>query len=67
MKDLMVNFVGAIVFSVIGYFGVKYRDRRSRVNKIADDLIVRTLSDDEMLEQQQIIEAKQAERKKDRK
>ena len=67
MKDLMVNFVGAIVFSVIGYFGVKYRDRRSRVNKIADDLIVRTLSDDEMLEQQQIIEAKQAERKKDHK
>ena len=37
------------------------------MNKIADDLIVRTLSDDEMLEQQQIIEAKQAERKKDHK
>lgn len=29
MKDLMVNFVGAIVFSAFGYFYVKYRDRQS--------------------------------------
>ena len=27
MKDLIVNFVGAIVFSVIGFFYVKYRGR----------------------------------------
>lgn len=25
MKDLLVNFIGAIVFSVIGYFYIKYR------------------------------------------
>ena len=27
MKDLMVNFIGAVVFSVIGYFYVKNRGR----------------------------------------
>ncbi len=30
MKDLFVNFVGAVVFSVIGYFYVKSRGRRNR-------------------------------------
>lgn len=28
MKDLLVNFIGAIVFSVIGYFYVKRREKR---------------------------------------
>ena len=27
MKDLFVNFIGAVVFSVIGYFYVKRRGR----------------------------------------
>ena len=27
MKDLFVNFIGAVVFSVIGYFYVKHRGR----------------------------------------
>lgn len=27
MKDLMVNFIGAVVFSVLGFFYLKYRDR----------------------------------------
>ena len=27
MKDLFVNFIGAVVFSVIGYFYVKSRGR----------------------------------------
>ena len=27
MKDLMVNFVGAVVFSIIGYFYVKSRGK----------------------------------------
>ncbi len=30
MKDLFVNFIGAVVFSVIGYFYVKTRGRRGR-------------------------------------
>ncbi|MBQ7916003.1 MAG: hypothetical protein IJ315_04360 [Firmicutes bacterium] len=34
MKDLLVNFIGAVVFSVIGFFYVKYRDRNSFVDKI---------------------------------
>ena len=31
MYDLIVNFIGAIVFSVLGYFYVKYKDTRSFV------------------------------------
>lgn len=31
MKDLLVNFLGAVVFSVIGYFHVKYRKQKSFV------------------------------------
>lgn len=27
MKDLMVNFIGAVVFSTIGYFYIKYRGK----------------------------------------
>ena len=34
MEDLFVNFIGAVVFSVIGFFYVKYRDRHSFVDKI---------------------------------
>lgn len=33
MKDLLVNFVGAVVFSIIGYFYVKTRGRRNRFAK----------------------------------
>ncbi len=36
MKDLLVNFVGAVVFSIIGYLYVKTRGRR---NKFAEKLI----------------------------
>ncbi len=31
MKDLLVNFVGAVVFSVFGFFYIKYRGKKSRV------------------------------------
>jgi hypothetical protein len=34
MMDLLVNFIGAVVFSVIGFFYVKYRERHSFVDKI---------------------------------
>ena len=29
MKDLMVNFIGAVVFSILGYFYLKYRNKGS--------------------------------------
>lgn len=29
MKDLLVNFIGAVVFSVIGFFYVKHKERKS--------------------------------------
>lgn len=31
MYDLIVNFIGAVIFSVLGYFYVKYRNTRSLV------------------------------------
>jgi len=33
MKDLFVNFIGAVVFSVIGFFYVKYRGQLGFVNR----------------------------------
>lgn len=33
MKDLMVNFIGAVVFSVGGFFYLKYRGKKSRIIK----------------------------------
>ncbi|MGN0362858.1 MAG: hypothetical protein ACI4ET_08465 [Bilifractor sp.] len=64
MKDLMVNFVGAVVFSIIGYFSVKNRNRKDDGKhrgkmigeNIAEDLRVRTLSDEEMQKQREEIE-----------
>jgi hypothetical protein len=52
MKDLFVNFIGAVVFSVIGYLYVKKRDSRS----IAKSLILTTLTDEELAEQERQIE-----------
>jgi len=31
MKDLLVNFVGAVVFSVGGFFYLKFRGKKSRL------------------------------------
>ncbi len=41
MKDLIVNFVGAVVFSVIGYAYVSNREKKDRKHKIAESLIIR--------------------------
>ncbi len=43
MKDLMVNFVGAVVFSTIGYFYVK----RKGQGRFAASLIPKVISEDE--------------------
>jgi len=34
MKDLFVNFIGAVVFSLIGFFYVQHRDRRSIASQL---------------------------------
>lgn len=36
MKDLLVNFAGALVFSILGYFDTKHADKKA--SKIADSL-----------------------------
>lgn len=66
MKDLIVNFIGAVAFSVIGYFSVKYRDRSNSVKNIANDLMLRTLSDEELLKQREEIDKRLAESKEER-
>jgi hypothetical protein len=43
MKDLLVNFVGAVVFSVIGYFYVRSRGK----GKIARGFIPKVIHDGE--------------------
>ena len=37
MKDLLVNLVGAVVFSVIGYSTLKF----SKSSKVADSLVIK--------------------------
>ncbi|MDY2836464.1 MAG: hypothetical protein SOT60_00795 [Bilifractor sp.] len=66
MKDLIVNFVGAVAFSIIGYFSVKYRDRKNGVINLAEDLRVRTLSDEDLLKQREEIDKRLAESKEER-
>ena len=43
MKDLFVNFIGAIAFSVIGYLYVSNRSK----NKLAQDLLIRKQTEEE--------------------
>ena len=54
MKDLFVNFIGAICFSVFGYFYVKNRgEMQSRAaNRLADGLIVRTAKNQSILREE---------------
>ena len=46
MYDLIVNFVGAVTFSVMGYFYVKHRSRKS----IVEELVPESWSKDKMEE-----------------
>lgn len=67
MKDLLVNFIGAVVFSVIGFFYVSNREKPSR---IASDLVIRASSDEEIASQTQEIrnlEKSRREKKRARK
>ena len=51
MKDLLVNFVGAVVFSVIGYFYVKTRGK----NRFVQEFIPTVVHEDEG-EKEEILE-----------
>ena len=42
MKDLFVNFIGAVVFSIIGYFYTKYKGK----GKFAPNFIPSPKNDD---------------------
>ena len=46
MKDLLVNFIGAVVFSIIGFIYVRGKNKNSKRN-IAGKLILKGLSDEE--------------------
>ena len=45
MKDLFVNFVGAIVFSTLAFFGLKYNKNNSFINKFIPKKGKRKLAD----------------------
>lgn len=58
MKDLLVNFLGAIVCSVLGYFYVKKRDESNIVGK----LMIHTTSDEEVQEVNAYLDEREKER-----
>ena len=51
MKDLFVNFIGAIAFSILGYFYVKNTEKKS----IAKGLLISPMSDEEFENQNKIL------------
>ncbi len=52
MKDLFVNLLGAITFSVIGYFYERNQDSKS----LAAELMIKPMSEDEIEQQNKIID-----------
>ena len=54
MKDLIVNFIGAIVFSVIGYF----YEARNKTKSVAKELMIEPLSEESIREYNENIEKK---------
>ena len=54
MKDLMVNFIGAIVFCVIGYF----YEARNKTKSVAKELMIEPLSEESIREYNENIEKK---------
>lgn len=56
MKDLFVNFVGAVVFSLFGYVYVKYRDTTKR-GKMVKSLLPMPMTDEQDFLTQEILSA----------
>ena len=65
MKDLLVNFVGAVVFSIIGYIYVKGKDKGKE--NLAGKLILKTLTDEEYAAQEEELRQKGEEAAEKRK
>ena len=61
MKDLQVNFVGAVAFSVIGYFYVKNRGK----GKLAASLIPIVLDPEEQEENKENLQKNAPDREPD--
>ena len=58
MKDLIVNFIGAFVFSLLGYFYEKKlqnHEKETQATNIAGQLMLQTLSDEELEQQEKEI------------
>ena len=62
MGDLFVNFIGAFIFSIIGYIYIKYRGSNTRAKKFAEKFIP-TLDEEEIARDRQR-ELRKAEKKK---
>lgn len=62
MEDLFVNFIGAFIFSIIGYVYIKYRGKNSKAKKFAERFIP-TL-DEEEIERDREREKRKKEKKK---
>ena len=63
MKDLLVNFLGAIVFSVIGYVSLK----TNRNSPIAESLMVKPVSESQHKAEEEEIRRKELLRREKRK
>lgn len=66
MKDLFVNFIGAVTFSIIGYFYIKNRGKKDRKKSIADRLLLRVLTDEEAQEKEEEIDEEKRRKKEHR-
>ena len=62
MEDLFVNFIGAFIFSIIGYVYIKHRGKNSKAKKFAERFIP-TL-DEEEIERDRERERRKQEKKK---
>lgn len=57
MKDLLVNFVGAVVFSVFGYLYVRNRDTKSGwQSELAGKMMLHSLSEEDIQKQEEDLE-----------
>ena len=62
MKDLLVNFLGAVAFSVIGYISLKTK----KSSAIAESLMVRPLTEEQRMEVEEEIRQKEIRRREKR-
>ncbi len=64
MEDLFVNFIGAFIFSIIGYVYIKHRGKNSKAKKFAERFIP-TLDEEEIERDRERERRKQEKKKKE--